>query len=41
MGKKVVLVGPVEHPEVVYRIFESRYPTAEAFLGDLARVPSP
>jgi hypothetical protein len=35
MGKKVVLVGLVDHPEVVYRICESRYPSIEAFLGDL------
>lgn len=35
MGKRVVLVGLVEHPEVVYRICGSRYPTVEAFLHDL------
>jgi hypothetical protein len=35
MGKKVVLVGLVDHPEVVYRICGSRYPSAEAFLKDL------
>jgi hypothetical protein len=35
MGKRVVLVGTVEHPEVVvYRICENRYPSIEAFLGD-------
>jgi hypothetical protein len=35
MGKKVVLVGLVEHPEiVVYCICASRYPNAEAFLRD-------
>ena len=34
MGKRVVLVGLVEHPEVVYRICGSRYPSIEAFLGD-------
>jgi len=35
MGKRVVLVGPVEHPEVVvYRICGNRYPSIEAFLGD-------
>jgi hypothetical protein len=35
MGKPVVLVGLVDHPEVVYRICGNRYPSAEAFLGDL------
>ena len=35
MGKRVVLVGLVEHPEVVYRICGSHYPSIEAFLGDL------
>lgn len=35
MGKRVVLVGLVDHPEVVYRICESRYPGVEAFLSDL------
>jgi hypothetical protein len=34
MGKKVVLVGLVEHPEIVYRIFGSRYPSVDAFLAD-------
>jgi hypothetical protein len=35
MGKKIVLVGLVEHPEVVlYCICGSRYPNAEAFLHD-------
>jgi len=34
MGKMVVLVGLVEHPEVVYRICGSRYANIEAFLGD-------
>jgi hypothetical protein len=35
MGKKIVLVGLVEHPEVVlYRICGSRYPSIEEFLGD-------
>jgi hypothetical protein len=29
-----VLIGLVEHPEVVYRICGSRYPNIEAFLGD-------
>jgi hypothetical protein len=37
MGKRVVLVGLVEHPEIVYRICKSRYPSVEAFLGDLTR----
>jgi hypothetical protein len=36
MGKRVGLVGLVEHPEVVYRIGGSRYPSIEAFLGGLA-----
>jgi hypothetical protein len=35
MGKKVVLVGLVEHPEVVYRICENRYPNVEMFLEAL------
>ena len=35
MGKRVILVGFVEHPEVVYRICGSRYPETEAFLRDL------
>jgi hypothetical protein len=35
MGKKIVLVGVVEHLEVVvYRICGSRYPSVEAFLAD-------
>ena len=34
MGKKVVLIGLVEHPEVVYRIFGNRYPNSDAFLAD-------
>jgi hypothetical protein len=34
MGKQVVLVGVAMHPEVVYRICGSRYPSIEAFLGD-------
>jgi len=41
MGKKVLLVGLVEHPEVVYRICGSRYPSIEAFLGDLNGVAAP
>ena len=36
MGKKIVLVGLVEHPEIVYRICDCRYPSVEAFLGDAA-----
>ena len=35
MGKKVILIGLVEHPEVVYRICGSRYPSTEAFLAHL------
>jgi hypothetical protein len=38
IGKRVVLVGLVEHPEVVYRICGSRYPSIEAFLGDFRKV---
>lgn len=34
VGKRVVLVGLVEHPEVAYRICGSRYPSVEAFLAD-------
>ena len=34
MGKKVVLIGLVGHPEVVYRICGNRYPSVEAFLED-------
>ena len=36
MGKRVVLVGLAEHPEIVHLICESRYPSTEAFLLDLA-----
>ena len=35
MGKRLVLIGLVEHPEVIYRICGSRYPNIEAFLGDV------
>ena len=35
MGKPVTLVGLVDHPEVVYRICGSRYPSTEAFLAHL------
>jgi hypothetical protein len=36
MGKKIVLVGLVEHPEVVvYCICGSRYASVDEFLGDL------
>lgn len=34
MGKQVVLVGLALHPEVVYRICGSRYPSIEAFLSN-------
>ena len=34
MGKQVVLIGLVLHPEVVYRICGSRYPSIDAFLSD-------
>jgi hypothetical protein len=35
IGKPVTLVGLVDHPEVVYRICGSRYPSVEAFLDGL------
>jgi hypothetical protein len=35
MGKKVVLVGDVVHPEIVYRMCGVRYPSVEALLKDL------
>jgi len=35
MGKPVTLVGLVDHPEVVYRICSSRYPSTEDFLAHL------
>ena len=35
MGKQVILVGPVEHPEIVYRICGRRYPSVEDFLHGL------
>lgn len=35
MGKKVMLVGLVEHPEIIYRVCASRYPSTEAFLDSL------
>lgn len=35
MGKKVMLVGLVDHPEIVYRMCAVRYPSAEAFLNSL------
>jgi hypothetical protein len=34
MGKRVALIGLVEHPEIVYRICGSRYPNIQGFLGD-------
>jgi hypothetical protein len=34
MGKQIVQVGLIEHPEVIYRMCEQRYPTVEAFLVD-------
>jgi nucleoside 2-deoxyribosyltransferase len=37
MGKRVILVGPVEHSEaVLYRICGSRYPSIEAFPSSLS-----
>jgi hypothetical protein len=35
MGKPVTLIGLVDHPEVVYRICGSRYPSTEEFLAHL------
>jgi hypothetical protein len=35
LGKTLILIGLVEHPEVVYRMFARRYPSVEAFLADL------
>ena len=35
MGKKIVQVGLIEHPEVVYRMCAERYSTVETFLADL------
>lgn len=34
MGKKVYVIGPIEKPEVVYRISERLYPDREAFFAD-------
>jgi hypothetical protein len=34
MGKRVVVVGIIEHPEIVYPMFESWYPDVEALLND-------
>jgi hypothetical protein len=39
IGKPVVLIGLVEHPEVVYRICTRRYPSIDAFLLSLNRNP--
>jgi hypothetical protein len=41
MGKKVVLIGLVEHPEIVYRLCASHYPNVQAFLGDINNVFKP
>lgn len=35
MGKRVLMIGPVDEPEMAYLIFDRLYPSAEAFLGDL------
>jgi hypothetical protein len=35
MGKQIVLVGVVERPEIVYRMFGTYYPDTEAFLRNL------
>lgn len=40
MGKKIILVGLVEQPGVVYRICERRYPSVDSFLDDLGSVAS-
>lgn len=34
MGKKVFIIGPVEKPEVSYRICDHFYPDRDAFLAD-------
>lgn len=39
MGKRIVLIGSVEHPEVVYLICERSYPNIEAFLKDIDPCP--
>lgn len=35
MGKRVVIIGDVEKPEVFYLIATNLYPTIDAFIGDL------
>lgn len=38
LGKKVILIGAVEQPEVFYLICEKLYPDVPAFLDDVARI---
>ncbi len=35
MGKTVVIIGPIEKPEVFYLLFRNFYPDIDAFLADL------
>ena len=41
MGKRIILIGSVEHPEVVYLICERSYPNVAAFLKDIYPCPPP
>jgi len=34
MGKKVIIIGPIEKPEVVYLISESFYPDVDSFISN-------
>lgn len=38
LGKKVIIVGAVERPEVFYLICQEIYPDITAFLNDLSRI---
>lgn len=38
LGKKIIVIGAVEKPEVFYLISEMFYPDIPAFLQDLARI---
>ncbi len=38
MGKKVVIIGQAEKPEVFYLISEKLYPDIASFLADLGRI---
>jgi hypothetical protein len=40
MGKKVILVGLVDHPEIVYRMCASRFQSVEEFLNSLLTLNS-